>query len=126
MREEDGKELSFITNDLKRTAVEIADLYKQRWQIELFFKWIKQNLKIKRFLGTNENAVRTQIIIAMISYLLLKLVNKKSASKLSLHQVAILVAANLMSRRNIFDLLLQKELQKPPEIHSNQLTFGFG
>ncbi|MDQ7057272.1 MAG: transposase [Ghiorsea sp.] len=61
----------------KRTAVEIADLYKQRWQIELFFKWIKQNLKIKRFLGTNENAVRTQIIIAMISYLLLKLVNKK-------------------------------------------------
>ncbi|MDQ7057096.1 MAG: transposase [Ghiorsea sp.] len=77
MREEDGKELSFITNDLKRTAVEIADLYKQRWQIELFFKWIKQNLKIKRFLGTNENAVRTQIIIAMISYLLLKLVNKK-------------------------------------------------
>ncbi|MDQ7057425.1 MAG: IS4 family transposase [Ghiorsea sp.] len=77
LREEDGKELSFITNDLKRTAVEIADLYKQRWQIELFFKWIKQNLKIKRFLGTNENAVRTQIIIAMISYLLLKLVNKK-------------------------------------------------
>ncbi|MDQ7059219.1 MAG: hypothetical protein Q9N62_12730 [Ghiorsea sp.] len=84
------------------------------------------SVKIKRFLGTNENAVRTQIIIAMISYLLLKLVNKKSASKLSLHQVAILVAANLMSPRNIFDLLLQKEPQKPPENRSNQLTFGFG
>jgi len=66
VREEDGKVLTFITNDLKRTAGEIAALYKQRWQIELFFKWIKQNLKIKRFIGTSENAVRIQIIIAMI------------------------------------------------------------
>jgi len=124
LREEDGKELSFITNDLKRTAEEIADLYKQRWQIELFFKWIKQNLKIKRFVGTNENAVRTQIIIAMISYLLLKLASKKSDSKLSLHQIATLVASNLMARRNIYDLLLQKEPEKPPEIHANQLRLG--
>jgi len=124
LREEDGKELSFITNDLKRTAEEIADLYKQRWQIELFFKWIKQNLKIKRFVGTNENAVRTQIIIAMISFLLLKLVSKKYDSKLSLHQIATLVASNLMARRNIYDLLLQKEPEKPPEIHVNQLRLA--
>lgn len=124
MREEDGKELSFISNDLKRTAEEITDLYKQRWQIELFFKWIKQNLKIKRFVGTNENAVRTQIIIAMISYLLLKRVSKKSDSKLSLHQIGTLAASNLMARRNIYDLLLQKELEKPPEIHANQLRLG--
>ena len=124
LREEDGKELSFITNDLKRTAEEVAGLYKQRWQIELFFKWIKQNLKIKRFVGTNENAVRTQIIIAMISYLLIKLVSKNSDSKLSLHQIATLVASNLMARRNIYDLILQKEPKKPPEIHENQLQLG--
>jgi len=124
IREEDGKKLSFITNDLKRTAEDIAALYKQRWEIELFFKWIKQNLKIKRFVGTNENAVRTQIIIAMISYLLLKLVNQKCNSKLSLHQMLTLVAANLMSRRNIHDLLLQKEPEKPPEINTNQLCLG--
>ena len=62
IREEDGKVLSFITNDFERTAQEIADLYKSRWQIELFFKWIKQNLKVKRFLGRSENAVKIQVI----------------------------------------------------------------
>jgi len=73
-REEDGKVLSFITNNTKRTAAEIANLYKQRWQIELFFKWVKQNLKIKHFIGTSENAVKIQIIIAMIAYLLLGMI----------------------------------------------------
>ncbi len=73
IRSEDGKKLVFITNDLKRTAEEIADLYKQRWQIELFFKWIKQNLKIKTFLGRSENAVLIQVLVAMITFLLLKL-----------------------------------------------------
>ena len=62
--------LILVTNDFKRSAEEIADLYKQRWQIELFFKWIKQNLKIKKFLGKSENAIRTQICIAMISFVL--------------------------------------------------------
>ena len=62
LREEDQKVLVFITNDMDRTAEEIAALYKQRWQIELFFKWIKQNLKIKRFIGRNENAVWIQIL----------------------------------------------------------------
>ena len=65
-----GKEIRLVTNDLDAPAEEIAELYKQRWQIELFFKWIKQNLKIKQFLGTSENAVRTQIFAALISYLL--------------------------------------------------------
>ena len=68
--------LVLVTNDLNRSSVEIADLYKQRWQIELFFKWIKQNLKIKKFLGTSENAVKTQICIALISFVLLHLRNE--------------------------------------------------
>ena len=63
--------LELITNDFKRGSEEIADLYKSRWQIELFFKWIKQNLKIKKFLGRSENAVKTQICIALIAYLLI-------------------------------------------------------
>lgn len=67
-----------ITNDFSRSAQEIAQLYKQRWDIELFFKWIKQNLKIKRFLGRSENAVRTQIYIALITYILLYLYRKSN------------------------------------------------
>ena len=70
MRQGDQKMLVFITNDFNRSAAEIAALYKQRWQVELFFKWIKQNLKIKTFLGRSENAVRIQILTAMIAYLL--------------------------------------------------------
>jgi len=104
-REEDGKVLSFITNDMGRSATEIADLYKQRWQIELFFKWIKQNLKIKRFIGTSENAVKTQIIIAMIAYLLLGMARKLVPTKRSLQQLARLVSVNLMQRKNITELL---------------------
>jgi len=104
-REEDGKVLSFITNDMNRSATEIADLYKQRWQIELFFKWIKQNLKIKRFIGTSENAVKIQIIIAMIAYLLLGMARKIVPTKRSLQQLARLVSVNLMQRRNITELL---------------------
>ena len=107
MREADNKVLTFITNDLKRSAGEIASLYKQRWQIELFFKWIKQNLKIKRFIGTSENAVKIQIIIAMIAYLLLHLANKAADSNITLQQLARLVAVNLMQRRNILELMMK-------------------
>ena len=73
IRTTDNKKLVFISNDFERTAEEIAALYKQRWEIELFFKWIKQNLKIKRFMGRNENSVLMQVLVAMIAYLLLRL-----------------------------------------------------
>jgi len=123
-REEDGKVLSFITNDTKRTAAEIADLYKQRWQIELFFKWIKQNLKIKRFIGTSENAVKIQIIIAMIAYLLLGMARKLMPTKRSLQQLARLVSVNLMQRRNIAELLGSSSppTKRKPSVNSRQMT----
>jgi transposase len=123
-REEDGKVLSFITNDLERTAAEIADLYKQRWQIELFFKWIKQNLKIKRFIGTSENAVKIQIIIAMIAYLLLCMARKVMPTKSSLQQLARLVSVNIMQRRNIAELLgnTAPPPKRKPTINSRQLA----
>jgi len=72
-KEEGRKPLVLVTNDFKRSDTEIAELYKQRWQIEIFFKWIKQNLKIKKFLGRSENAIKTQICIAMISFVLLRM-----------------------------------------------------
>ncbi|MGI9278138.1 MAG: IS4 family transposase [Endozoicomonas sp.] len=109
-REEDGKLLVFISNDLDRTAAEIAVLYKSRWQIELFFKWIKQNLKIKRFIGRSENAVKIQILTAMIAYLLLRLVQLNYPVKSTLQQIARKVNLNLMVRRSIADLL-----SDPPE-----------
>ncbi len=89
-------------------------------------KWIKQNLKIKCFVGRSENAVKTQIIIAMIAYLLLKLANASVASVLSLYQLATLLSVTLMERRNIDELMLQKHPPKPPEINLNQLSLGLG
>ena len=71
--------LILVTNDLNRSSEEIAELYKQRWQIELFFKWIKQNLKIKKFLGRSENAIKTQICVAIIAFVLLRLMKKLQA-----------------------------------------------
>lgn len=103
-RESDGKELVFFTNDLTRSAIEIAELYKQRWQIELFFKWIKQNLKIKRFYGTSGNAVKLQVLVAMISYVLLRLIQQAVAPGSSLIGVWTRIKAVLMSRMALVDV----------------------
>src|SRR6201985_3799895 len=72
-RRDEGGMMPLITNDLKRTAVQIAALYKSRWQIELLFRWIKQHLDIRKFLGVTDNAVRLQVLAAMIAYLLLRI-----------------------------------------------------
>lgn len=103
-RKEDGKVLVFISNDLNRTATEIAVLYKSRWQIELFFKWIKQNLKIKRFLGRSENAVKVQVLTAMIAYLLLRLAQISTHCKLSLQQIVRRISLNLTKRCTLLEL----------------------
>ena len=83
---ERSKHLVFLTNNFTLPALTIAKLYKQRWQVELFFKWIKQHLHIKAFFGTTENAVKTQIWIAMITYLLVAIIKKRAASTASLYQ----------------------------------------
>jgi transposase len=105
IRATDDKKLVFISNDFKRTAEEIAALYKQRWEIELFFKWIKQNLKIKRFMGRNENSVLIQVLVAMIAYLLLRLTQITSYCSLSLQQISRLIAINLTARTSLLALL---------------------
>ena len=72
LRTATGKILRIVTNDLDAPADEIAELYKRRWQIELFFRWVKHSLKIRHFLGTSENAVRVQIAVALIAFLILR------------------------------------------------------
>jgi IS4 transposase len=118
---ETGKELRIFTNDLDASAQEIADLYKRRWAIELFFRWVKQTLKISHFFGTSETAVRIQITVALIAFLLLRLAhdaNKIVASPLSF---ARLIKANLMHRRAIAELLLPAP---PPPPDQPQFDFG--
>jgi hypothetical protein len=103
-----GKILRILTNDLDAAAQEIADLYRRRWAIELFFRWIKQTLKIRHFLGVSENAVRIQIIVALIAFLLLRLAQAAQTVVHSPLAFARLVRANLMLRRRI-DRLLDPE-----------------
>lgn len=99
-----GRTLRLLTNDLDATAEGIAALYKARWQIELFFRWVKQHLKIKRFLGTSENAVRTQIAVALIVFLMLRLAAEATRATVSLLTFTRLVRANLMHLRPLQDL----------------------
>jgi IS4 transposase len=114
-----GAILRIVTNDLDAPATEIADLYKQRWQIELFFRWVKQTLRIKRFIGISENAVRIQIAIALIAFMLLRLAQAAQTAVQSTLAFARLVRANLLHRRPL-DRLLTPPI---PELKStNQLS----
>ena len=119
---ENGKMLRIFSNDLTASAQEIADLYKRRWEIELFFRWIKQTLKINHFLGTSENAVRIQIAVALMAFLLLRLAHDASRVIASLLAFARLIRANLMHRRSIADLLDARPSPRPPQ---KQIAFEF-
>jgi len=114
-----GKVLRLFSNDLDASAREIADLYKRRWAIELFFRWVKQSLKITRFVGTSENAVRIQIAIALIAFLLLRLAQAAHKAVKSPLTFARLVRANLMHRRRI-DRLLGPETD--PVLNPDQMA----
>jgi len=109
-----GKMLRILSNDLDASAKEIADLYRRRWAIELFFRWVKQTLKITRFIGTSENAVRIQIAVALIAFLLLRLAQAAQKAIPSPIVFARLIRANLMHRRPIDNLL------QPPPILQDQ------
>lgn len=103
--EETGAVYQFLTNNFKLSAEQVALVYKNRWQIELFFKWIKQNLKIKSFLGTSQNAVLSQIWVAMIFYLLLSYIKFQTRFKGSLLELTRMIRETFMLRRQIIDLL---------------------
>ena len=122
VRIQTGKVLRIVTNDLNAPAQEIADLYKRRWAIELFFRWVKQTLKITRFLGTSENAVRIQVTVALIAFLLLRLAHKAQAAVSSPLEFVRLVAANLMHLRPLQHLHTPQPRPKDAPAQLNFLT----
>ena len=109
-----GKHYVFITNHFQWSAKTIAGIYKQRWQVELFFKWIKQNLKIKAFVGNTENAVMTQVMIALCTYLTIAFLKFHAKIGHSLQQICRLIHVNLFAKRELMGLF-----RAPPEPYEN-------
>jgi putative transposase len=129
VRREKGGMMTLLTNDLTRTAIEIAALYKSRWQIELLFRWIKQHLDLRKFLGNNDNAIRLQVLAAMIAYLLLRIAARANSIKMLPLRLAELVSQLLFTRRSL------ASIDKPPPINPshrqcrrspNQMEFCYG
>ena len=114
VRDEDGKTISVITNDRQRSANEIAQAYKFRWQIELLFRWLKQHLKLRKFLGTSPNAVKLQIYAAMIAYILLRLAARAVRTKFDILRFSELVGVFLFDRRRL------AAIDEPPPINPNK------
>jgi hypothetical protein len=121
---ENKKTLIFLTNNFDLSAGQIALLYKQRWQIELFFKWIKQHLKIKTFWGTTENAVRIQINIAIIAYCLVSIIAKDLKINRSIYEILQILSVSLLDKTSVNELLMKSDYNNVNELDSNQLVFN--
>ncbi len=119
---EHDKHLVFLTNNFDLPALTIAQLYRCRWQIELFFKWIKQHLRIKRFYGTTENAVKTQIWIAISVYVLVAIVKKRLNTETSLYTILQILSLTLFEKTNLDQLLKNTEMQMITHHNNNQLN----
>jgi putative transposase len=111
VKRHDGDTITLLTNDLERSAVEIAALYKGRWQIELLFRWIKQHLKIRKFLGNNDNAIRLQLFAAMIAYALLRIAARLHHIAMPILRFTDLVTRCLFDRRDI------AAIEQPPPVN---------
>ena len=98
---ETNRRLKFLTNNFTLRPLTIANIYKQRWQVELFFKWIKQHLRIKAFYGTSENAVKTQVWIAVSVYVLVAIVRKRLELEASLYQILQILSLTLFEKTPI-------------------------
>ena len=119
---ETGKTLVFLTNNFALPALTIARLYKHRWQVELFFKWIKQHLRIKAFFGTSENAVKTQIWSAICVYLLIAIVKKRLAIPASLYEILQILSLTLFEKTPVLSLFQDWPTQNLEQDASNQLN----
>lgn len=119
---ETGKTLVFLTNQTTLPASTICDLYKSRWKVELFFKWIKQHLRIKRFYGTSENAVKTQIWIAVSVYVLVAIVRKRLNVEASLYTLMQVFSVTVFEKASIESLILQTVDSSGPVMDYNQLN----
>src|ERR1700726_1812562 len=120
--QENDKRLSFFTNNFELPALTVAQLYKCRWQVELFFKWIKQHLRIKAFFGTNESAVKTQIWIAISVYVLVAIVKKRLAVEASLYEILQILSLTLLEKTELFCLFDADHSQNSPVADPNQLN----
>jgi hypothetical protein len=116
-----GKTLVFLTNDTRLPAVTIAALYKSRWQVELFFKWIKQHLRIKRFLGTSENAVKTQIWCAVATYVLIAIIKQELHLEASLYTCLQILSVSVFEKTEIAGALQPDRSPPDPLIATRQL-----
>ena len=117
-----GKQYTFLTNNFKLSAKTIADIYKSRWQVELFFKWIKQHLKIKSFWGTSENAVRIQIYSAIIAYCLVAIVGKELKLERSTYEILQILGISLLDKTPINELFTKIDYKNVKELNYNQLS----
>jgi len=121
-----GKTFVFLTNNFLLPPKTIADLYKQRWQVELFFKWIKQHLEIKKFYGYSDNAVRTQIWIAVAVYCLLAIIKKELGGDRELHEIQEILSASIFQKipiLQVFSHIKSKTIQPPPSNQLNLLSY---
>jgi transposase len=116
-----GKRFKFLTNNFTLPALTIAQIYKSRWQVELFFKWIKQHLRIKAFYGTSENAVKTQIWIAVSVYVLVAIVRKRVGLDASLYQILQILSLTLFEKTPILQALQASDSQEESLGPGNQL-----
>jgi hypothetical protein len=119
---EQGRRLIFLTNNFELPALTIAQLYKSRWRIELFFKWIKQHLRIKAFYGSSENAVKTQIWIAVASYVLIAILKKRLLLSASLHEILQVLSLNLFEKTPILQACGESHSHEKSDLFSNQLS----
>ena len=125
--EENKREFTFLTNNFELTALEIAELYRQRWQIELFFKWLKQHLKIKHFYGTSFNAVKIQVYVAIITFCLVAILQHDMKLELTTYEVLHVLSVSLTTKMHLVDLLNKTNFQNNKERldSSEPLLFNF-
>jgi len=120
-----GKSLVFLTNNLELPALTIALLYKSRWKVELFFKWIKQHLRIKHFYGTSDNAVKTQVWISVCVYVLVAIVKKQLRSNKSLYSILQILSVNAFEKEPLYQVLSGSGCQNREGEICNQLIFSY-
>lgn len=120
-RDGEGRRLVFLTNHMTLPPLTVCELYRSRWQVELFFKWIKQHLRINRFFGTSENSVKTQVWIAVAVYVLVAIVRKRLNLELSLHEMLQILSVTPFEKTPLFQLLIPSAISENMNVDPNQL-----
>ena len=120
--EKTGKTFNFLTNNFAIPAQTVADLYRYRWQVELFFKWIKQHLRIKSFFGTSENAVKTQIWIAISVYVLVAIIKKRLNLSTDLYTILQILSLTLFEKVPLDQMLANRDYKSEACVMDNQLN----